>query len=547
MPTISVNLKEFEKLVGKKLPLDKLKERISYLGTDLEKIENNQIDVEIFPDRPDMLSLQGFARAFSSFIGVKTGLKKYTVKKSNEKVIIDSSVKNVRPYTVCAIVKNLKFDDERIKDIIQIQEKLHITYGRNRKKAAIGIYPFEKIKCPIRFMAKKPSDIKFQPLESQKELTGNQILSQHPAGREYAHLLDGLDKYSIFIDANNEILSMPPIINSHKTGKITGSTKEVFIECSGFDFNVLKICLNIIVTALADMNGEVYSMELKYPDKTEITPNLDPKKMKINLKTLNNRLGLNLKEAEVKKYLERMGYSYSKNIVLIPCYRADILHEVDIYEDIAIAYGYENFKEEIPNISTVGEEDKFESFRNKIANTLIGFNLLEVSSFHLTNNETVNNLNSEQEAIKVENASYEYDTLRPNLISNLLKILKENKRYDYPQKIFEIGKIFKKNPKEETSVQEDTNLCVLISHNSTGFTEIKQILDYLFNSLNLEYKLEELENSSFITGRTGKIILKNNKEIGLIGEIHPKVLNNFTLEMPVSCFELNLGEIFELL
>jgi len=213
MPTITLNKKEFEKLVGKKLPIEKLKDRISLLGTDLESIENDEINLEIFPNRPDLLSEQGFARAFSSFIGVKTGLRDYKVKKSQEQVIIDPSVKDIRPFTACAIIKNLKLDNEKIIQIIQIQEKLHITYGRNRKKTAIGIYPFEKIKTPIYYKAESPSKIKFKPLDYPKELTGKQILSKHKAGREFAHLLKDYKKYPIFIDSNNNILSMPPIIN----------------------------------------------------------------------------------------------------------------------------------------------------------------------------------------------------------------------------------------------------------------------------------------------------------------------------------------------
>ena len=216
-------------------------------------------------------------------MGKKTGLKKYKINKlkKEDKVIIDSSVKNVRPYTACAIVRNLKLNDEKIKEIIEIQEKLHITIGRNRKKIAIGIYPLEKIKLPITFKALEPDKIKFIPLETDKEMSGLQILQRHPAGKDYAHLLAGKEKFPIFIDANKNILSMPPVINSHLTGKITEKTKDVFIECSGFDFSILSKCLNIIVTSLADMGGEIYPMELKYKNK-RITPNLTSEKTKIS-------------------------------------------------------------------------------------------------------------------------------------------------------------------------------------------------------------------------------------------------------------------------
>src|SRR3989344_3679813 len=341
MPTITLNKREFERLVGKKLQLEKLKDRISYLGTDLEDIKTNEINLEIFPNRPDLLSEQGFARAFSSFIGVKTGLRKYSVKKSNHKVIIHSSLKDIRPYTACAIIKNLRLDDEKIK---------------------------------------------LQPLEYPTELTGSQIISKHKAGREFGHLLENYKKYPIFIDSNNNILSMPPNINSELTGKITQKTKDVFIECSGFDLRILQKCLNIIVTALADMSGIIYSMELKYENKTITTPNLTPEKINLDLNYVNKILGLSLTEKQIKKYLERMGYDYKNKTVLIPAYRTDILHQIDLIEDIAIAYGYKNFKQEIPKVATIASESKMEILKNKIAEILMGLNLTEVSTYALSNN-----------------------------------------------------------------------------------------------------------------------------------------------------------------
>ncbi|MEK6841299.1 MAG: phenylalanine--tRNA ligase subunit beta, partial [Nanoarchaeota archaeon] len=328
--------------------------------------------------------------ALNSFLSYNTGLKEYKVNNSNYEVIIENSVKDVRPFTACAIVKNLKLNNENIKEIIQLQEKLHLTYGRNRKKVAIGIYPFEKIKTPIRFLALNANKIKFKPLGYNKVMTAEEILSKHEAGKAYANLLDDYDKYPLFIDANNNILSMPPIINSQGTGEVTTKTRDVFIECSGFNFDVLNKCLNIIVTSLSDMGGKIYSMKLKYGNKFFITPNLKPGEMKININNANKLLGLKLKENELKKYLERMGYCYKNKKVLVPCYRTDIMHENDLIEDIAIAYGYDNFNFELPNISTIGEEDKFEYFKSKIAEFLVGLNLLEVSSYVITNKHEQN-------------------------------------------------------------------------------------------------------------------------------------------------------------
>jgi len=261
MAVTTINKKQFEKDIGK---LDeRMQERISMFGTPIDSADEENIQIEIFPNRPDLLSYQGFKRAFLAFLGKKTGLKDYKVNppKKDYKVIVHSSVKDTRPYTACAIIHNLKLDSEKIKEIIEMQEKLHITIGRKRKKLAIGMYPLEKIKLPINFLALEPDKIRFTPLESEKEMSGIEILQKHPTGKEYAHLLAGKAKFPIFSDSENKILSMPPIINSQLTGRVTENTRDVFVECSGFDFDTLKKCLNIIVTALADMGGEIYKMK----------------------------------------------------------------------------------------------------------------------------------------------------------------------------------------------------------------------------------------------------------------------------------------------
>ncbi len=548
MPTITLNKKVFEKLVGKKLPPEQLKERISFLGTDLERIDGDNIIVEIFPNRPDMLSEQGFARAFSLFIGRRLGLKKYAAKKSDYKVKIDKSVNEVRPYTACAVVKGIKFDNERIKEVIQIQEKLHISYGRNRRKVAVGIYPFEKIKLPIRFEARKPDEIRFQPLESSELMTANQILTKHPAGKEYAHLLEGKQLYPVFVDANNEILSMPPIINSEKTGKITTKSRDVFIECSGFDFKVLSKCLNIIVTALADMGGQIFEMELDYQKKKIKTPELMPEEMKLNTDYVNKILGLDLDNNEVKRYLARMGYDYNAGKVLIPSYRADILHPIDLVEDIAIAYGYEKFKEEIPKVATIGEEDRFEVFKRKIAETLVGLGFMETNTYNLTNKENLTTtMGVDLEGIELGNAkNSDYNVLRSWMIPSLLQVMKSNKHHEFPQKVFEIGAIFKKNPEEETNVKEMQRLAALISNTRADYTGIRQVLDNLFRSFNIEYTISETEHNSFIPGRVARVGVKG-KGVAFIGEIHPVIMEKLALEMPVAAFEINLTDLYTIM
>ena len=544
-----MNRKELEKKVGR--ITKEIEAKITQFGTPVEEINEGEVSIEIFPNRPDLLSLQNFARALNQY-NEKGGVSKFKILPPEKDfvVTIDKSVKQVRPYTCCAIVKGMKFDDEKIKEIIDIQEKLHGSIGRKRKKLAIGIYPLEKIKLPIRFMAKKPEEIKFIPLEYPKELNGKQILRQHPTGREYADLLKDADVFPIFIDANDQILSMPPIINSENTGRITDKTTDIFIECSGFNLHYLKKCINIIVSALYEMGGKVYAMNIKdSKEKDFVSPDMTSEEMKFNIVDVEKTLGIKLTEKEVKKFLERMGIGYENRngqiVAVIPAYRTDILHWVDLAEEVAIAYGYENFDAEIPKISTIAEEDKMAKIKRTISQILSGLGLLETSSFHLTTKKNIKKMDYEfKDFIEILDSKTERDCLRADLMTNLLQILSENSNAQYPQKIFEMGKVFSidATEKSETKVIEKENLAIALIDEKMNFTEIKQVLDYFFKMLNLEYKIEGVENPGYISGRVGKIIV-DGKDIGFVGEIAPRVLKNWKIKMPVVAVEIGIGEL----
>ncbi len=547
MPTITLSKKELLREAGVKLSDERLKDRISMLGTDLEGIEGDAINVEIFPNRPDLLSQQGFGRAFAAFIGAKPGLRTYDVKKPTQNVIIEKSVASCRPFTACAVVKKLKMTDERLKEIIQVQEKLHVTFGRNRKRLAIGIYPCEQITFPITFKGMKPADIKFRPLEARGEMTAQQILAEHPKGKEYAHLLAGLDKYACFVDAKGNILSLTPIINSHLTGKITESTTEVFVECSGFDLRVLQECLAMVVAALAEMGGELHGLELQYPDKKIVTPDLRPRKMTVDGNYINKLLGLELKDDEFKKLFAKMGYGYEKNSVLIPAYRTDILHQADLAEDVAIAYGYEHVKETIPNVATPGQEAPLAVFETKLRLLLVGHGLLECKSYNLVGKETqtARMLLKADVVALASSVSEEYDTLRAWILPSLMETLQRNKRHEYPQRLFEIGRVFSKGD-TETGVKEKERLAVVLCGEDADYTAIRQILDDLFAKLSITPEYEETAHASFIPGRAARVSV-DKEDLAYIGELHPRALENFGLTMPAAAFELDLTTLFGLL
>ncbi len=546
MTNMRIDLEELYAYLGKRVGLERLKESISMMGTDLDSIEDGEILVEIFPNRPDLLSFAGFARALAAFLDLKPGLRLYPTKADpSYRVIIDKSAAEVRPYTACAIVKKLSLDDQKIKDLIDIQEKLHTSFGRERRRVAIGVYPLEKITLPITYTARKPEEIRFLPLEADHEMTGTEILEHHPTGKVYAHLLEGAKMYPVFVDAKGEILSMPPIINSQRTGRVTEETEELFVECSGHSMHVVGQALAMLTTALADMGGEVYRMELSYPDGKVITPDLATRTIEVQLPYVEKVIGVPI--TKVGDLLSRMGMNLREKdgdtlTVEYPPYRTDILHPVDIIEDIAIAYGYNNIAPELPSIFTVGAEHPLEVFKRRVASLLTGLGFLEIASYQLTTKETQEKAGTKA-ALEVEDARTEYRVLRQSLLPSLLQAYGENTHREYPQRLFELGFVFSEDKRAEQRVVDHERLSIGIAPGN--YTDIRQAVEYCCAQLGVATSYREWQGTPFLSGRAA-VLEAGGKAIATLGEIAPDVLGRFGIEMPLACAEMDVEALFSL-
>lgn len=529
------------KTIEKEIKLDeKNLKKMSLFGTTVENLTSEELELEIPANRPDLLSTGGFMRAFKMFTGEEKEVKKYTPKKNKEySVTVDKSVKDIWPYTVCAVVKNLKLDHEDVQEIITLQEKLSSTLGRNRKKAGLGIYPLHKLSFPIRYEAWKPENIAFRPLGFPKEMNAEQILQKHPTGKEYASILRDKPRYPLFIDAKKKILSMPPIINSEETGHVDENTNDVFIECSGIDLRTLQKMLIIFTAELVDRGGTLYEVHMK--DTPEIyTPSFESERKKIKKENIESLLGIKLSEKEIETLLLRMGHEYKAGTVKSPAWRNDLLHEVDIAEDVLIAYGYEKLVPTIPSIGTLGQQSQTTTVRAHIREILNGLGLLELSSLHFITKEEADLCNPK--CVEVENPRTEYALLRPNLTIPLLRTLAANRDTEYPQNAYEIGPIFRLDGESETGVSENEHLVIGLT--PSNFTKAKQVLDYLMRMLNHTYALKETEVEGLIEGRTGHIML-NNRSIGHIGEVHPTTLRAWKLKMPLTLIEIDLTSLLK--
>jgi len=550
MPTINFSLKDLENLVGKKLTIKEIEDLASYGKGELDGFDKKTKEVSLsFGDTnmPYLWSIEGVARLFKGLLGKEKGIPKLEVfKESKHELIVDKSVIKIRPFIAAFVARGKKIDDDSIKQMIDLQEKFCTSYGRRRKKVAIGIYNYKKIKFPIIYKATDPESIKFTPLEFRKEMTQQEILEDHPTGKEYAWILEGMEKYPILLDSNNEVLSFPPIINSNYSGKIEIGDEDLFFEATGEDLDSVLLAANIFAQSFYERGFKIYSVDTKYPDKKITAPYMFSDFLKISASQVKNLIGLELKEAEIKKLLERMRYGYKAGKALIPDYRQDIMHPVDVIEDIAISYGYENIEAEPLKTFTIGTSFEINKFIDRSREILVGLGYQEIMSPVLSNKKILfENMNVEEfNLIELkEYMSETYSVVRNWLLPILLDVLSKNKHVDYPQKIFEEGII---TVKKEGYTIDYNRIALVTANNTADFTEARQALDQMMKLLDIKYEIKETEHNSFIPGRVGRVIV-NDKKIGYIGEFSPETLNNWDLNVPVVGFEINLTELFEII
>ncbi len=548
MPTITFSLKDLQHLVGKKLTIGEVQELAHYGKGDLENYDEEADEVKIdFGDTnlPYLWSVEGFARLIKGILGLQKGLQEIKVQKGDYHVIVDKSVAKIRPFIACFAAKGQRMDEYLLKQIVQLQEKFCETYGRRRQKVSVGLYSYKRLNFPVHYKAVEPLAVEFVPLEFKAKMNLREILAEHPKGKDYAWILEGLDRYPVLIDDKNEVMSFIPIINSNFTGKLEVGDDSLFFEATGTDEEAVNLAANIFAYALHDRGFQIYSSEIKYHHKKAIAPDLKSEIIAIKNEQMSHLFGLELKENEIKHLLEKAQFDFSDYKVKVPPYRKDILHPYDIIEDIGIMYGYDKIKELPLTTFTIGSALKMNDFIDKVREIVVGLSYQEVMSPILTNKEFLyKRMNVEDlGTIEIEDYMSEtYSVVRSWILPNLMEVFSKNKHIGFPQKIFEEGLV---NIRKGEEIIEYNRIAIASSHEKTDYTEMRQILDYILKCFGLHCDIEEAEHSSFIEGRCGRAIVKG-KKVAYLGEISPEVLTRWGLDMPVAALELNLSEMFEL-
>ncbi|MGA1849007.1 MAG: phenylalanine--tRNA ligase subunit beta [Thermoplasmatota archaeon] len=568
MPVINMSIPDLSRLVGEDFSLQEFMERIPMIGASVEKVEDDEIAVEFFPDRPDLFCVEGVARAYRAFTGKEPERDLSRSMKvegdSAMELEVDPGMLEVRPVIGAAYITGVQIDDDALVSIMNLQEKLHITVGRKRKKVAIGIHDADPITGPFRFWPALPEEVEFVPLQKDGNWNLRRILEEHEKGVDYAWTLQGLDRYPLITDSKDEVLSFPPIINGELT-RVTGRTRNIFVDCTGWDLNAVSLSVNIVCSQLLSRGGKLHSVKVRYPEgkgfeemglKTRTWPFFEWKEVRIDRDWAANWLGKDLEPAEISDSLHRMGYENTrveggKIICLAPPWRGDLLHQADIAEDLAIGYGFDRFQGTDPRIPMVGSERKLTTISRSLRSTLVGMGFLEVRTISLSNEAVQFELmgRDEVEHLRITNPiTTEHTTMRMSAIPSLLSLLRSNKHRDLPQKIFEVADVMVGN-------RNRVLLGGLSEDNKASFTEIKGIVQRLLSDLGIKFELVPASLGCYIRGRGAAIHIKGKEgdlkpfpelskkgmvTLGHFGEIHPRMIAGMELSAPVSGFEMDL-------
>jgi len=520
-----------------------LLDRLPYVGLDIESLEEDSVRVEYSPNRPDFGTDFGIARALKGIMGKETGLPRYPASRSGVVVSVDRRLAKVRPYIACATAKGLRLDEEDIRQIISLQEDLHNGLGRRRRVVAIGLHDMDAVKPPISYRA-VDSSFQFIPLGGSKETTIDQILSGTPEGGAYGKALGESGLFPVITDAAGTVLSFPPIINGDAT-RVTTKTRNLFIDVTSTDMRAGDDVLAIMATTLAEAGARLGAVSIRYSARTRKTPDLEPQRLPLDPSLIRSLLGLELTEKQITKSLERSRMGVKGTRALGPRYRIDLLHPVDIAEEVALGYGIDKISALYPPSRQPGSFDPFEEFLDSTSTVMAGTGMVEMMSYELADEKSLysNFGRLPSEKIPVHDPrSLEHSVLRDSLLPTLMASLSGNVKSDYPQRVYEIGRVYLRT---REGVAEAWHLCGLIAHSQSSYSEAKTYLDAACLALvGKEAKSAEAEHWAFAPGRSAGVRV-GGKALGYVGELKPETIDSFGLKVPVSGFEIDLSALHE--
>lgn len=588
MPTVNVKASLLFEVLGRTYTEDEFADLCFEYGLELDEVTSEKqmlskeqgsqkaegaseeviFRVDIPANRYDLLCLEGLARALLIFKG-KIEPPRYRALQPAADGLhtlrVDSSTASVRPFAVAAILRDVTFTQDRYNSFIDLQDKLHQNIGRRRALVSIGTHDLDTVQGPFVYSARDPKEIRFVPLNDTVERSAHELMDLYSKDshlRHYLHIIKDKPVYPVIEDANGTVLSLPPIINGNHS-KITLSTRNVFIEVTATDLHKAKVVLDTLVTMFSEYCKEPYTAEkvkVVMPDGTAaLYPELKYWQLDVASKDINELLGLSQSEEELCGLLGRMGLKAAGTEegtggqlrVEVPPTRHDVLHAADVYEDVAVSYGYDNLPRAMPPTCTPGQQLPINKLTEQLRFEMAHAGFTEALTFALCSEqdiaEKIRKPEGSKIAVHISNPkTLEFQVARTTLLPGLLKTLNANKKMPLPLKLFEISDVVFKDDKDEIGAVNQRHLCALYCGKTTGFEIVHGLLDRFMQLLSVsfgdgpdQYHLRPADDATFFPGRCAEIVVRG-KALGTIGVLHPEVIAAFDLTLPCSVVEINI-------
>ena len=573
MPVVEVDPDELRELSGIDREDEALLEDLFALGLEFEgRTDDDAFELEFAPDRLDRLSVEGIARSLRYQHGEARGV--YVPETNDPEWTIEvEDTPPDRPYVTGAVVRGLDLSAAAFDSLIQLQEKLHATMGRTRAKGAIGVHDLTMLKGAtleaddesgksILYTSMDPDEESFVPLESDAELSPREVLDQHHIGAAYADLVEGMDRYPAIYD-DIGLFSFPPVINGRRT-EVTTDSRDLLVEMTGTDQWTLDRMLNIVCYALSARGGRIERVEVSYGEGSPgehagrrlERPELSVRHKSVSHDRVESILGVDLDTETVLDCLERAGLEATHDegtyAVEIPPYRVDVLHPMDIVDDIGRAYGFNELEPRYPDVTTVGGRHERSRLEDAVRETLVGLGFEDLLNFYMTN-EAANfeRLGVEPGTDVVGGGrpvtigspySEAYTILRTWALPSLCAVLENNTHRAYPQHLAEIGLAAACDETQNTGVAEHRTVAAVLAETDASYEAARTRLQALARAFDCELETPPTEHPSFVDGRTATVEL-DGEPAGVVGELTPEVLVEHDLEVPVVAFEFRLDAL----
>ncbi|WP_323172642.1 phenylalanine--tRNA ligase subunit beta [Natrialba sp. PRR66] len=570
MPTVDIDPDELRELTGHEEKSDEeLQADLFGLGLEFEgRTEDGAFELEFAPDRLDRLSVEGVARSMRYQYGDARGVHVPATNSAEWTIRVDESVPDERPYVTGAVIRDVDLDEESLDSLIQLQEKLHATMGRKRAKGAIGIHDLTMLRGSpategnptIEYVGIDPDGDRFVPLDSDAELTPAEVLEEHDTGRTYADLVSEYERYPAIYD-DIGLFSFPPVINGRRT-EVSTDSRDLFVEMTGTDQWTIDKMLNIVCYALAARGATLEDISVEYSDHELVRPDLSTKTKTVSHDRIETILGIDLDPDEVIDLAERSGLDAAKEEgdndgelvyeFTVPPYRVDVLHPLDIIDDLGRAYGFNELEPKYPDIGTVGGRHERSRLEDATRTQLVGLGFEDLLNFHMINEaENYDRFDLDPDAdvygagepatIK-EPYSEDFTMLRTWVMPSLLMVLERNTHRAYPQHLAEIGFTAAVDETENIGIDERRHVGAVLANHDAGYEDAKARLQALARRFDVELETPPTEHPTFISGRTAAVVM-DDEVVGVIGEVHPKILVEHDLEVPVAAFEFDLAAL----